>query len=329
MSGTEKKPDFEMFRATLQKLERLIGVCTSHWTHHVTYTGQPSLHHAMQTTYGDAMIHTLKLLRDMNINTSESNAMEELKRLATISKKLLNKRGLEKHCDKKNANLNVRGLLNKLIDSKKAFLKNGAFSHLVKEGGVEPMTALERFLEVQMKHGEIDMEELLISRPLTKSVTPSSRKVADPVQTPQKQENPNRDLPGECKEPKTTATSASIPSSSLENQTEIQIQWLLNQNKVHEEWILKQIEAQTKLDVDSGLKDVNKVLKRLTQDQKKVNMEWLQHHNSAHMGWIRDQNKINMKWLQDPVEDHTKEGDVDSSEEDGGELTPTSTITSG
>lgn len=107
------------------------------------------------------------------------------------------------------------------------------------------------------------------------------------------------------------------------------MQWLLNQNKVHEEWILKQIEAQTKREVDSRLKDVNKVHKHLTQDQNKVNMEWLQNQNGAHMAWIRDQNKIHMKWLQDPVEDHTKNGDVDSSEEDGGELTPTSTITSG
>ena len=164
MSGTESKADFEMFRATLTRLERLIGVCTSHWTHHVNYTLEQSLSKRMQTTYGDAMIHTLKLLVDLNINTSESNGIEELKRLATMSKKLLDKQGLELHRDKKNPRLDVRGLLNKLIDSKKAFLKSGTFSHLVKEGGVEPMTALERFLWVQKKDGTMNMEDLLISR---------------------------------------------------------------------------------------------------------------------------------------------------------------------
>lgn len=163
MSG-KSKPDFEMFRATLTKTERLIDVCTSHWTHHVTYTREQSLSNRMQGTYGDAMIHTLKLLVDLNIDTSESNAIEELKRLATMSQKLRDKQGLEMHRDKKNPKFNVRGLLNKLIDSKKAFLKNGTFSHRFSEGGVDPMTALERFLWVQKKDGRIDMEALLISR---------------------------------------------------------------------------------------------------------------------------------------------------------------------
>ena len=104
--------------------------------------------------------------------------------------------------------------------------------------------------------------------------------------------------------------------------------WLQNQNKVNEEWIHKQIEAQTKCGIDSRLKNENKVHMRLTQDQNKVNMEWLQHQNAASMIWIRDQNEARMKWHQKQNEVHTTKDDVDSSEEDEEELTPSSIMTS-
>ena len=82
-------------------------------------------------------------------------------------------------------------------------------------------------------------------------------------------------------------------------------------------------------DVDSRLKDEDKVHKQLTQDQNKVNMQWLQHQMSANMQWIRDQNEAEMKCHQKQNETHTANDDVDSSEEDGDELTSTSTLKSG
>ena len=101
------------------------------------------------------------------------------------------------------------------------------------------------------------------------------------------------------------------------------MQCLQDQNKANE-WIQEHVEAYVKCDGSSRLDNNLK----LTQEEDKVNMQWLQDQNNANAKWIQDYSKINTKWFRDQMETHTKD-DVDYSDEDGGELTPTSTIMSG
>ena len=167
MSGIEKKPDFEMFRATLTKLERLIGVCTKKVVKF--YYGYSNSESTANPT-GESMIHMLKLLIEFDINTTESNAIEELERLSFIGIKILGiplRDGgptLARYCASKNPKISTSGLLQQLTESKIAFLKGMPFSRLVSEGDIEPMTALERLTDIQVELRSFELSKLLTSR---------------------------------------------------------------------------------------------------------------------------------------------------------------------
>ena len=165
MSGTDKEPDFNMFRATLTKLERLIGIWTKQNTDLLpklySYSGVGT------NPIGESMIHTLKLLIKFDINTSESNAIEELEHLATIRINIcgipLPKDGPNYlyYCASKDPEMSTWGYLECLTKSKIAFLEGRTVSRLVSEGGVEPMTALDRLTDIQMKLRSVELSKLL------------------------------------------------------------------------------------------------------------------------------------------------------------------------
>ena len=172
MSGTESKPDFEMFRATLAKLERLIGI----WTRQATDLLGPPSHYppshfkTERKFIGEGMIHTLKTLIEFDTNTSESNVFEELEHLVTIENRISGMPsiyygpsyvGYDASMDPR---LTTQGLLQQLIESKIAFLKGGTFSRLISEGGVEPMTALDRLSKIQLKLRSVELSKLLTSK---------------------------------------------------------------------------------------------------------------------------------------------------------------------
>ena len=161
-----------MFRATLTKLERLIDVWTKQDTDLIPNSHVYSHSHSEVTIspIGEAMTHTLNLLINFDINTSESNAIEELEHLATIKTKTL---GIpitnwgpffKNYCESKDPTIKTRKSLDYLIESKIAFLKGGTFSRLVSEGGVEPMTALDRLTEIQLKLRSVELGNLLRSK---------------------------------------------------------------------------------------------------------------------------------------------------------------------
>ena len=80
--------------------------------------------------------------------------------------------------------------------------------------------------------------------------------------------------------------------------------------------------------LDSVLKYENKIHMQFTQDQNEVNMQWLDDQDKVNRKWVWTQGDITMQCLRDQMQAHTK-GDAESIEEDGGELTPTSTVMSG
>ena len=161
-----------MFRAILLKLERLIDVWTKQDTDLIPNSHVYSHSHSEATTspIGEAMTHTLKLLIDFDINTSESNAIEELEHLVTIKTKTLGIPTVnwgpifENYCESKDPRIKTRTSLEYLTESKIAFLKGGTFSRLVSEGGVKPMTAFERLTEVQLKLRSNELSKLLVSK---------------------------------------------------------------------------------------------------------------------------------------------------------------------
>lgn len=72
MLATESEKDYLMFRKTLTKLERLVDV------RGIIFASKS------KTTIGESIIYTLELLTEFDVNTSESNAIEELERLAML-----------------------------------------------------------------------------------------------------------------------------------------------------------------------------------------------------------------------------------------------------
>ena len=165
MSGSEKEPDFEMFRATLTKMERLIGVWSNSFSDQISYSEDQNV---VASTIGDGIIHTLLLLLKLNINTSESNTIQELERLLTIKTRI---RGIpcnvwgcstyDQYCASNQTNTQPRVLLKRLTELKVAFLNGGTFSRLSSEGGVEPMTALERLTKIQLELQSVELGSLL------------------------------------------------------------------------------------------------------------------------------------------------------------------------
>ncbi len=130
MPATISKEDFLKFRDTLNRLECLAEVGSK-------LILVPDTH----SDIDNGIDHTLQLLEVVNVNTSESNAIEELERLENILSMIPEIGGRGPRCS----------LLSKIINTKIDFLKTGSFSTLVSEGGVEPQAALKRLAEIRSK----------------------------------------------------------------------------------------------------------------------------------------------------------------------------------
>ncbi len=130
MPTTISKEDFLKFRDTLNRLE-----CLAEVGRKLIFI--PDMHSDIE----NGIDHTLQLLEVVNVNTSESNAIEELERLEDILSMIPEIGGCGPRCS----------LLSKIINTKIDFLKTDSFSTLVSEGGVEPQAALKRLAEIRSK----------------------------------------------------------------------------------------------------------------------------------------------------------------------------------
>ena len=141
-----------MFRQTLAELECLIDVRLKGELFNLYSSKSRGATAAIE----DGIVYMLELLTEYDINTSEANALEELERLVEME----NARddGFSQACID---NRRGRPILNKMIDSKVNFIKNGAFSRLDSKDGVESMAALKRLAAVNSKASSQFMDSLL------------------------------------------------------------------------------------------------------------------------------------------------------------------------
>lgn len=153
MSATESKEDFLAFRGLLDTLECLVNIRDK-------FPGWPS---HFTKTIEDCIVHTAGRLTELDVNTSEFNAFEELERLATIKPKIKAQNQTRRlHYDNQ---LDDKHLFDTLIDSKIDFIKKGSFGRLTRGAGVGPLAALESLAEVTTKLGIYNgMNELLTSK---------------------------------------------------------------------------------------------------------------------------------------------------------------------
>lgn len=153
MPAIEPKGDFLLFRETLTELERLVDV------RDILEDIRDSLYYAdhAKKAIAEGISYTLDLLTEYDVNTSESNSVEELERLVEMSLKVTeqNRRAaprITKLHDER---------FDRMIDSKIDFIKNYPFSRHVSKGGLEPIAALERLAAVQRKIDSHRMDSLL------------------------------------------------------------------------------------------------------------------------------------------------------------------------
>ena len=153
MPDTKSKGDFLMFRETLTELERLVDVRIKG---ELFVMGSGFSADRATTAIEDGMVHMLELLTELDVNTSEANAIEELERLAEM--RIAQEHYRDQYCvDYKRG----RPILDKMIDSKVNFIRNCSFGRLDSEDCVEPMAALERLAAVNPKAYSRYMDGLL------------------------------------------------------------------------------------------------------------------------------------------------------------------------
>ena len=146
MPDTESKGDFLMFRETLDELERLVDVRCKGYIFN-GFAGK-----AMD----DGMNYMLKLLTELDVNTSESNAFDDLERLVEVRSRRSSPTGSRRLWD-----LRSESILDEIIDSKINFIKKGSFSNVYSKDSVDPMVALERLAAVTPKTHSQYMDRLL------------------------------------------------------------------------------------------------------------------------------------------------------------------------
>ena len=158
MPAAGSTQDFIMFRDALTEVERLVDV----------QGNIPIMGHIL-TTIREGIICKLKLLIELDMDTSESNAIEELGRLAAlVQKTALQARSFLHRGQLPYLAGGVKPedeqMLYKMINSKVDFIKKGSFNRLVCGGDIEPMAALERLTEVQKIFISEDLNEILESK---------------------------------------------------------------------------------------------------------------------------------------------------------------------
>ncbi len=153
MSNTQSEGEVQLFRDTLTKLERLVDVrenLVCRWS-------------TSRRTTEKGIIYLLKVLTELDVNNSESNAIEELERLVVMENKT--RIQSEMYCIAEHQHeLSSGKAFDEIIDAKINFIRKGSFSRLISRGGVEPIAALERLVEVQRKYYSKYMDGLLESR---------------------------------------------------------------------------------------------------------------------------------------------------------------------
>ena len=143
MPDAESKGDFLVFRETLDELECLVDI-----------QGSLLFGSYGTTVITEGIMHTLKLLTEFDVKTSESNAIEELERLLQIKGKVLNQCDYPMYVTISKDDVRP---FDKIIESKIDFIKNG----LISTGGIKPKAALERLAALQKKYSLSELQELL------------------------------------------------------------------------------------------------------------------------------------------------------------------------
>ena len=146
MPDTDSKGDFLMFRETLAELECLVDVRVKSYL----LSGRAG------TAINDGFFYMLNLLTELDVNTSESNAIDELERLAEVRSRQIS--STEYFCLTEKRNTSI---LDKMIDSKINFINKGSISRVDSKYGVDPMVALERLAAVSRKAYSQYMDGLL------------------------------------------------------------------------------------------------------------------------------------------------------------------------
>ena len=146
MPDNELKGDSLMFRETLTELERLVDVRVKG----DLFSGRAG------TAIDEGLVYMLKLLTELDVNTSESNAIDELERLAEVRSRRNSPTG-----DFCLTDLRSTSILDKMIDSKISFINKGSFSRVDSKDGIDPMVVLERLAAVNREIYSRYMDRLL------------------------------------------------------------------------------------------------------------------------------------------------------------------------
>ena len=146
MSAIKSKGNFLMFRETLTELERLVDIrdIVIRTYHTIKFIGKVS-----SVCWSSS--------RDMMLTPANRMLSKELERLAEMRVKIAQQDRVIAH----STELADGQVLDKLINSKIAFVRDNFFSQLGSGGSVEPMTALERLAVVQRKTNLHYIEGLL------------------------------------------------------------------------------------------------------------------------------------------------------------------------
>ena len=158
MSATESKGNFLMFRNTLTELERLVDVRGNLACRH--YNQELLEKDYSQELLEEGIAYMLELLSNYDVNTSESNAFEELERLVNMRCKI-EELNLDHAWRESSRNGNF---FEKMIGTKVDFIQKGSFSEISSEDRVEPMAALERLTAVMSKFSSQEICELVNSK---------------------------------------------------------------------------------------------------------------------------------------------------------------------
>ena len=126
-----------MFRETLAELERLVDVRAKGYL----------LSGRVGTAMDDGLIYMLNILTEMDVNTSESNAIDEFERL--VNMRFRRRNNLHQDCCL--TALRSKSILDEMIESKIDFIKKGSFSRIDGKDGVDPLVALKRLAAVDEK----------------------------------------------------------------------------------------------------------------------------------------------------------------------------------
>lgn len=171
MSATDSKDASLTVRGLLDTLECLINI-------------RDKFHRDCNNvvkTIEDCIVYTAGRLEELNVNTSQFSAFQELERLTTMEQRLISQDHNHTYGDRE---LSEKHIFESVIASKIEFIEKGSFSRLTSEGGVGPLAALERLAEVKWNLYQSEgLSELLIfkMREVVYAPEPKASPRNDPV----------------------------------------------------------------------------------------------------------------------------------------------------